>query len=79
MKEQITLRLYEDPAVPTARHDGRYHPDPIEGWDVATGETIPLTEEDGGRVFGIIDKVDPQTHEDGQGHRYRIATAWIQD
>lgn len=79
MKEQITLRLYQDPAVPTANNGGRYHPDPINGWDIDTGVTIPLTEDGGGRVFGIIDKVDPATHEDDQGRSYRIATVWIQD
>lgn len=79
MKEQITIRLYEDASVPTDRSGGRYHPDPIAGWDIDTGVTIPLTEDEGGRVFGIIDKVDPQPHEDEQGRRYRLATVWIQD
>lgn len=79
MKEQTTIRLYEDPAVPTARHAGRYHPEPLAGWDVDRGESIALTEDLGGRVFGIVDKVDPETHQDQAGHRYRLATVWIQD
>jgi hypothetical protein len=79
MKEQITIRLFEDDTVPTTRDSGRYHPEPIKSWDVDTGVTIALTEENGGRVFGIIDKVDPQPREDDQGHRYRTATVWIQD
>jgi len=79
MKEQITIRLFEDGSVPTARDSGHYHPEPVEGWDVATGDTIPLTEDDGGRVFGIVDKIDPETHKDDQGNRYRLATVWIQD
>ncbi len=79
MKEQITIRVFEDPTVPTARVSGRYFPEQIEGWDVDTGVTIPLIEENAGRLFGIIDKVDPQPHEDDQGHRYRTATVWIQD
>lgn len=79
MKEQTTIRLYEDPSVPTARHTGPYHPDPIKGWDVERGETIPLNEDIGGRVFGIIDHVDLEPHKDAQGNLYRIATLWIQD
>jgi len=79
MKEQITLRLYEDPDVPTCRHSGRYHPDDLRGWDVSRGETVALTEDNGGRVFGVFDAVGDEVHTDGQGQRYKLASAWIQD
>ena len=79
MKEQITIRLFENADVPAVRDAGRYHPEPIKGWDIDTGVTIPLTEDGGGRVFGVIDKVDTQIHLDDQGQRYRLATVWIQD
>lgn len=79
MKEQITLRLYENPAVPTCRDGGRYHPDDMKGWDLSRGETIPLTEDNGGRVFGVIDSVEEEARTDEEGHRYKLAVAWIQD
>lgn len=79
MKEQITLRLYEDPSVPTCRHDGRYHPDDMQGWDLANGESVPLTEDGGGRVFAVIESVQNQVHTDEDDQRYKLAVAWIQD
>ncbi|MEO0515046.1 MAG: hypothetical protein AAF086_07105 [Planctomycetota bacterium] len=79
MKEQITLRLYEDPKVPTCRDGGRYHPDDLKGWDVSRGDTVPLTEDHGGRVFGVVDSVDDDIHTDQDGKRYKLASAWIQD
>jgi hypothetical protein len=79
MKEQITIRLFEDPAVPASSVDARYEPDAIAGWDIDTGTTIAMSEREGGRVFGIIDKVSDEIHEDDRGRRYRTATVWIQD
>lgn len=79
MKEPITLRLYEDPAVPTSGEGGRYQPDEMNGWDFSRGDTVPLTEDGGGRVFGVIDSVEDDVHTDDLGHRYKLATAWIQD
>lgn len=79
MKEQVTLRLYEDPNVPTCRDSGRYHPDDLKGWGVGNGDSVPLTEDHGGRVFAVIDKVADEIHTDDNGRRYKLATAWIQD
>ena len=79
MKEQITLRLYEAPSVPTCRDGGRYHPDDLKGWDVDRGDTVPLTEDHGGREFGVIDSVEDEPRSDEDGQRYKLAEAWIQD
>jgi hypothetical protein len=79
MKEQITLRIYEAEGRAPVCDTGRYQPDPIDAGALDTGVTIGLTDEGGGRVFGIIDKVDPHAHEDDRGHRYRLVTAWVQD
>lgn len=79
MKEQITLRLYEDPDVPTCRDGGRYHPDHLPGWDFGRGDSVPLTEDNGGRVFAVLDSVDDEIHTDDGGKRYKLAVAWIQD
>ncbi len=79
MKEQITLRLYEDPSVPTCRDGGRYHPDDLKGWDASRGDTVALSEDDGGRVFGVLDSIEEEVHTDDQGKRYKLASAWIQD
>ncbi|MEM7626360.1 MAG: hypothetical protein AAF333_12250 [Planctomycetota bacterium] len=79
MKEQVTIRLYEDPSVPSCCHAGRYEPDDLKGWDVGRGDTVPLTEKLGGRVFGVIDHVDDEVHTDEQDQRYKLAVLWTQD
>lgn len=78
MKEQVTIRLFEDPTHPTERQGGRYQPDDLKGWQVDRGDTIALTEDDGGRVFGVVDSVgEPQTGPDGKS--FRLAVLWTQD
>ena len=79
MKEQTTIRLYEDPAVPTACDDARYEADDLKGWNVERGDTVPLTEREGGRLFAVIDHVEEQVHTDDDGHRYKTAVVWTQD
>ncbi len=78
MKEEITLRLFEDPAVPTCCHEGRYHPDDMKGWNVERGDMVALAETDGGRLFGIVDRVEDEIHEQ-DGRRYKLAVLWTQD
>ena len=79
MKEEITLRLYEDQGTRAQRHAGRYEPaEEVCGWNYDTGVTIPIEEQEGGHLFAVLDKIDEQVHEDDTG-RYRIATAWVQD
>ena len=79
MKEQVTLRLYEDASVPSCCHAGRFEPDGVTGWDLSTGDTVPLTEKLGGRVFGIVEAVGDEVHADDEGHRYKLAVLWTQD
>ncbi len=79
MKEKITLRLYESKEQGAVCHAGMYQPDvSVKGWDYARGETIGLTETHGGFLYGVIDEVDPEIHEDQVG-RYRLASLWTQD
>ncbi|MEM8738415.1 MAG: hypothetical protein AAGG38_08070 [Planctomycetota bacterium] len=79
MKEQVTIRLYEDPSVASCSHEGRFEPDGVTGWAMSTGETIPLTEKLGGRVFGIVETVEEEIHTDDEGRRYKLAILWTQD
>jgi hypothetical protein len=79
MKEQVAIMLYEDASVPTCCRDRRYEPDDMKGWSVERGETIPLTEDGGGRLFAVVDHVEEQVHRDEDGRRYKIATVWTQD
>ena len=79
MKEQITVRLYEDAQRDAGCEHARYVIDPgVRGWDHDRGATLPLTEREGGRVFAVIDEVRDEVHEDDQG-RYKLAVAWTQD
>jgi hypothetical protein len=79
VKEQVTLQLYEDPSVPTGCADRRYQPDDQQGWELSRGETIPLTEQGGGRLFAVVDEVRNEVHTDDEGRRYKIAVVWTQD
>lgn len=79
MKEQITLRLYEDCNQCAAGQAGRYKPDEtVKGWDYQRGETIPVVDDGGGFLYAVIDHIANETSEDEQG-KYRVATAWTQD
>ncbi|BAM02731.1 hypothetical protein [Phycisphaera mikurensis] len=79
MKEQITLRLYDDPATPPACDDRRYRADPKAGGAAyERGDTIGLDEREGGRLFGVIDRVDDEVLTDESGS-YRLAWIWTQD
>ena len=79
MKEQVSILLYEDAGIPTGCHDGRYEPDDMKGWNIERGETVPLSERDGGRLFGVVDHVEDEVHTDEDGRRYKIAVLWTQD
>ena len=80
MKEEITLRLYENPTeAPACSVCGRYTPDGGAGWSLSQGETLPLSEKLGGRVFGVIESVADEVHTDDRGRTYKLAVAWIQD
>lgn len=79
MKEQVTILLYEDPAVPTACKEGRYQPDDLKGWNVDRGDSVPLTEVEGGRLFGVIDHVEEEIYTDDEGRQYKTAVVWTQD
>lgn len=79
MKEQVTVRLYDDPERSIHCESARYVADPhIGGKGLGRGDTVPLDERDGGRVFGVIDQVETQLRTDEHGP-YRVATVWTQD
>lgn len=78
MKEQVTLRLYEDATLPAEKSGGRYQPDDLKGWEVERGDTVALTEDNGGRVFGVIDTIG-EAQTDANGKRFRLAVLWTQD
>ena len=79
MKERITLRLYEDPSTPVACEDARYTADQKHGGGAyERGDTVPLDEREGGRLFGVIDEVGDEVKHDEAG-RYRTAVVWTQD
>lgn len=80
MKEEITLRLYENPTdAPACSACGRYTPDGDAGWSLTNGDTLPLSERLGGRVFAVIESVDNAVHTDDEDRPYKLAVAWIQD
>lgn len=79
MKEQITLRLYEQPAQRACCEVARYSPsEDTRGWNYVQGDQIGLHEKNGGYLIGLIDSVDQTVRVDEVG-RYRVATAWTQD
>lgn len=79
MKEQVAIRLYENPAQ-RAQCQARHYrvADGVAGWDFGRGDSVGLEDCDGGYLMGVIDHVGPAVHEDSIG-RYRIAELWTQD
>ena len=79
MKEQVPVRLYDDPDRSAHSEDARYTADPeVRGGAYERGDTVALDERDGGRLFGVIDHIDDKKQEDEHGG-YRIASVWTQD
>ncbi len=79
MKEQVTIRLYQHPDQ-AARCDGQqYTPaEDVRGWDFQRGDQIGLHERQGGYLMGVIDHLQPETHEDETGS-FKLAELWTQD
>lgn len=79
MKEQVTVRLYDDPERCLHCEDARYVADPAsKGGAWERGDTVALDERNGGRIFGVIDRVEDEKRSDEHG-AYRLATVWTQD
>lgn len=79
MNDPVPIRLYEDPRHPADQHPGPYRPAEPDGWDHAVGDDLPLEDTHGGYLIGTILELNPETHEDPDGHRYRIATVRLKD
>lgn len=72
------MRLYEADNACAGCDHARYTVDGVRGWGHGRGDTLPLTEKDGGRVFAVIDRVEDEVHEDETG-LFKLAVAWTQD
>jgi hypothetical protein len=79
VKEQITIRLYENPHVHQPVVGDRYLPaDQTYGWHYQPGDQIGLLESFGGFLMAGIESIDQKIFEDNTG-RYKLAVVWTLD
>ncbi len=79
MNNNVPIRLYEDPARSVSQNPGPYRPSEEAGWDQAIGDDLPLEDTHGGYLLGTILHLDPEIHQDAEGHRYRVVTVRLKD
>lgn len=79
MKEQVTVRVCDAPERRLHWENARVGVDPeISGGACDRGDTLPLNERNGGRLFGVIDPIDAERRSDEHGAS-RLASVWMRD